>query len=41
MTKKDTAITYSPYNQKFYQGSWDKNGVDFSRESKYDSNCKT
>jgi len=32
MSRKDTAITYSPYNQKFYQGSWDKSGVDFSRD---------
>lgn len=32
MTKKDTAITYSPYTKKFYQGSWDKDGTDFSRD---------
>mgnify|MGYP003648447404 CR=1 FL=1 len=30
--KPNTAITYSPYTKKFYEGSWDQDGTDFSRD---------
>ena len=33
MARNNVAITYSPYNRKFYMGSHDKDGVDFSRDS--------
>ena len=32
MTKENIAITYSPYNQKFYQGKFDGDGTDFSKD---------
>ena len=32
MVKNDVAITYSPYNQKFYQGKFDGDGTDFSKD---------
>ena len=32
MVKNDIAITYSPYNQKFYQGKFDGDGTDFSKD---------
>ena len=32
MAKNNTSVTYSPYNRKFYQGSWDKDDTDFSRD---------
>jgi len=32
MARNNVAITYSPYNRKFYQGSHDRDGVDFSRD---------
>ena len=32
MARNNVAITYSPYNHKFYQGSHDRDGVDFSRD---------
>lgn len=32
MARDNTAVTYSPYTKKFYQGSQDRDGVDFSRD---------
>ena len=32
MVKDNIAITYSPYNQKFYQGKFDGDGTDFSKD---------
>ena len=32
MARDNVAITYSPYNRKFYSGSHDRDGVDFSRD---------
>ena len=32
MVKSDLAITYSPYNNKFYQGKFDGNDTDFSKD---------
>mgnify|MGYP003320983493 FL=1 len=32
MVKNDVAITYSPYNRKFYAGKFDGEGTDFSKD---------
>ena len=32
MVKDNVAITYSPYNRKFYAGKFDGEGTDFSKD---------
>ena len=32
MVKDNIAITYSPYNKKFYEGKFDGDGTDFSKD---------
>ena len=32
MTKAKSAVTYSPYTRKFYEGSWDKDDTDFRKD---------
>ena len=32
MTKAKSAVTYSPFTRKFYEGSWDKDDTDFRKD---------
>ena len=32
MTRDNSQITYSPYTKKFYEGAWDRDGTDFTKD---------
>ena len=32
MAQNNAQVTYSPYTRKFYQGNWDRDGTDFSKD---------
>tara|TARA_B100000029_G_scaffold485114_1_gene538063 strand:+ start:100 stop:1134 length:1035 start_codon:yes stop_codon:yes gene_type:complete len=32
MTRENAQITFSPYTKKFYEGAWDRDGTDFTKD---------